>query len=190
MRAKGVAAHLVISDRPTPCFVENISTGGVFIRTTRVLPQGSPVSLMLALVGTQVAVTLAGRVVNAVDAHTAAVRTRQPGMGVEFSPPGKEDAEKLAVIIREMNLAAAAKGLTGLSPTDPTPVAVPQRPVLTPSYEPQTTPSAPIPVRAAQSSNTGSTEEVRLLRAEIERLKIEIRNKDELLAKFGFRPRK
>ena len=74
--------------------LENISLGGVFIRTARPSPKGSTVRMRLRSLspgalspgGTDDGMTLGlvGRVVHVIDATTAAHKAHPPGMGVEF----------------------------------------------------------------------------------------------------------
>jgi hypothetical protein len=66
--------------RPLP--LEDISLGGVFIRTTAPEAPGSFVRLRLPSGG--VAATVVGRVVHVIDGPASVAKARAPGMGVQF----------------------------------------------------------------------------------------------------------
>lgn len=64
----------------TPAEAAQISANGIFVRTTEVLPEGSMVTLRLALPGLHRAITVLGRVVRTVKGGLLAA----PGMGIRF----------------------------------------------------------------------------------------------------------
>ncbi len=66
---------------------ENISLGGVFLKTTSPAPRGSPVRLRLRSAGPGAAtIGLMGRVVHVIDEAVGARKSHPPGMGVQFDP--------------------------------------------------------------------------------------------------------
>lgn len=64
----------------TPAEAAQISANGIFVRTREVLPEGSMVTLRLALPGLHRAITVLGRVVRTVKGGLFAA----PGMGIRF----------------------------------------------------------------------------------------------------------
>lgn len=64
----------------TPAQAAQISASGIFVRTSDVLPEGSTVTLRLALPGLHRAITVLGRVVRTVKGGLLA----SPGMGIRF----------------------------------------------------------------------------------------------------------
>ncbi|MDP2344468.1 MAG: PilZ domain-containing protein [Deltaproteobacteria bacterium] len=70
---------------------ENISLGGMFLKTTRPLPEGSAVRLRLRSAGPGAAtIGLVGRVVHVIDEVTSAKKAHPPGIGVQFDPPSPQ----------------------------------------------------------------------------------------------------
>ena len=51
VHARNVSAHLNVADQSSPCVIQNISAGGIFIETTEALPVGMPVAVNLARPG-------------------------------------------------------------------------------------------------------------------------------------------
>lgn len=97
-RARGVAAHLQTQAGLISCSVENISVGGVFVRTTRLLPLGHMVELALVRPGMKHMLMLRGRVASNLETHAVV------GMGIEFVAPEGEDAETLSALLKELGV--------------------------------------------------------------------------------------
>jgi uncharacterized protein (TIGR02266 family) len=72
-------------------YTENLSAGGTFIHTTRVLEQGTTIQLVLSFPGLLQPISLAGVV-------RWARGGKQPGVGIEFLP--SHDYEELAALVR------------------------------------------------------------------------------------------
>lgn len=93
--AKNVSAHVNVADQSSPCEIQDISAGGMFIATQETLPVGMPVAVNLAQPGWSRALKLAGRVVWAMAERTAQRKGGVPGMRVKFDPLPREAAEQL-----------------------------------------------------------------------------------------------
>ena len=64
--------------------LEDVSLGGVFIKTSRPWPRGSFVRLRFPVDDNAPPLGLMGRVVHVIDEETSAQKSRAPGMGVQF----------------------------------------------------------------------------------------------------------
>ena len=95
VEAKGVAAH-IDAEADDDFQIENISAGGLFIRTTSALPIGMPVRVDLLKPGAKSGGVLAlnGRVVSVVS----------DGVGIEFIAMSLETEKKLHALLRELGL--------------------------------------------------------------------------------------
>lgn len=95
VRAQGIAAHIWVENMSSSAVIENISLGGLFIRTPRPLPIHTVLAIALVKPGLKRALRLSGRVVSTVDPVEAGRHSSAPGMGVEFDPPSSDAAERL-----------------------------------------------------------------------------------------------
>ena len=102
VRAKQVSAQLRQSDRLTPCLLEDVSTGGVFLQTADVLPVGMPVSVCLGKPG-QSGFWVTGRVVWALAPFTAKRKGMTPGMRIRFDPTAPLLTEQLEGLIADLS---------------------------------------------------------------------------------------
>lgn len=95
VEAKGVAAH-IDAESDDDFQIENISAGGLFIRTTSALPIGMPVRVDLLKPGGKSGGVLAlnGRVVSVVS----------DGVGIEFTAMSLETEKKLHALLRDLGL--------------------------------------------------------------------------------------
>lgn len=100
--AENVSAHLNATNGSTPCLIENISAGGLFIQTKEALPVGMPVAVNLARPGWKRVLRLSGRVVWAVAEKTASRKGTVPGMRIRFDPLPLENATQLAALLSEL----------------------------------------------------------------------------------------
>ena len=100
VEAKGVDAHVDVTS--SECSIENISVGGLFLRTTSTMPIGMPVHVDLTKPGYEL--QLSGRVVSVVTEAEAERQDIAPGVGIEFDPlpPGTE--KRLHALLRELGL--------------------------------------------------------------------------------------
>jgi uncharacterized protein (TIGR02266 family) len=103
--AKGVSAQIDADD----CNIENISVGGLFIRTTSPMPIGMPVRVDLTKPGLPSSLQLSGRVVSAVSEADAERVDSPPGVGIEFDPMPVEHERLLHTLLRELGLTDLAE---------------------------------------------------------------------------------
>jgi uncharacterized protein (TIGR02266 family) len=84
VRVRNTVAHSGLERRRQIWVVDNISAGGLFVRTENVLPLGATVELDVVRPGLGGPLQLQGRVVLVVDPATAQARSAPPGMGIAF----------------------------------------------------------------------------------------------------------
>jgi Tfp pilus assembly protein PilZ len=84
--------------------VENISAGGVFIRSARPLALGTLVHLDLVRPGLKKAIRVAGRVVGVLTPEEARRKDAAPGMGIKFDPLSAGAQDRLDEILRDLGL--------------------------------------------------------------------------------------
>jgi Tfp pilus assembly protein PilZ len=104
--AKGVTAQ--VDSGSDKCNIENISAGGVFIRTEVPMPLGMPVRVDLTKPGFASTLQLTGRVVSVVTARDSQRLDSPPGVGVEFDPIPAAAEKQLHALLRELGLADLA----------------------------------------------------------------------------------
>jgi len=101
--AKGVAARIDANERLGTCNIENISVGGVFIRTPTGMPLGMPVRVDLTKRGGE-PLQLSGRVVSVVSEAEAKRQDIAPGVGIEFDPMPITTEKQLHALLRDLGL--------------------------------------------------------------------------------------
>jgi Tfp pilus assembly protein PilZ len=109
--AKGVTAHI---DQEGPgsdddCNIENISVGGLFIRTTSPMPIGMQVHVDLTKPGFSSSLQVSGRVVSVVSEADSERLDSPPGVGIEFDPMPIEREKQLHTLLRELGLTDLAE---------------------------------------------------------------------------------
>ncbi|MBK7860542.1 MAG: PilZ domain-containing protein [Archangiaceae bacterium] len=97
-----MSAHLNVTDKSSPCVIQNISAGGVFIETREALPVGMPVAVNLARPGWHTVLKVTGRVVWALAEKTAQRKGTVPGMRIKFDPLPTETAARLSELLKEL----------------------------------------------------------------------------------------
>jgi hypothetical protein len=118
VKAKGVASHLRVEDGlALGLLVENISLGGLFVRTTEPLPLGTPLVLEVIRPGTKKAFKVSGRVVNAVGKADAKKRRVTPGMGIQFDPLSDETQYRLEELMVHLGPASVPSSDDAVNPT-------------------------------------------------------------------------
>jgi hypothetical protein len=110
VEARGVAVHI---DADADCNIENISVGGLFLRTTSPLPIGMPVRVDLAKAGQRTPLVVSGRVVSVVTQADSARTDSPPGVGIELDPMTPDTEKRYYSLLRELGLKDLA---------DPTPI--------------------------------------------------------------------
>jgi Tfp pilus assembly protein PilZ len=111
VRAQGLAAHLRSDRGGVQCVVENISLGGLFLRTDRLEEVGTNVSLLLVKPGWKKQLTLTARVTSRVDAIVGQAR-RVPGLGLQFTDVDGDCHERLRALLRQLGAPEAQPEVT------------------------------------------------------------------------------
>lgn len=93
VKAKGIAAYLRLDAKTAGCIVEDISAGGLFIRTDRVVAVGTSIALDLVDSEAKKAVKLSGTVVGIITKEAAERREVPQGLRIRFErQPGATQA--------------------------------------------------------------------------------------------------
>lgn len=110
VEAKGVAAH-IDAEADDDFAIENISVGGLFIRTSTAMPIGMPVRVDLLKPGSKSGgvLTLSGRVVTVVTEGEAARQDIVAGVGIEFDAMPLETEKRLHALLRDLGLVDLAE---------------------------------------------------------------------------------
>ena len=160
VRARGVAANLRAQEvLKTGCVVENISAGGLLVRTDQTLEPGTPVVMDLVRPGMKKLLKLSGRVVGRVEKVPNSPST-VPGLRVQFDPMPDETTDRLVQLLKDLGLAlAGAPGapwsLPGELPT--VPGVPPPEPKTMPAAAAEPAAPAPAPEAAPLISDTQIT---------------------------------
>ena len=112
VRAKGVAAHLRTEHGRSQCVVENVSLGGLFVRTDRLEEVGNEIAVDLVKPGWKKQLTLSARVTSRVDALDGKLSKRMPGMGMQFLQLDDKQHERLLQLLRELGAPEEALEIT------------------------------------------------------------------------------
>jgi PilZ domain-containing protein len=103
VEGKGIAAYLRLNGHNAGCTVQNISVGGIFVRTDRFLPVGTKLAFDLVKPGMKKALTVSGWVVGVITAELAS-RTKLPqGLRIQFgklNPVASEALQELVGSLR------------------------------------------------------------------------------------------
>ncbi len=103
VRADGIVAHLRGPTGRYPCNVENISIGGLFVRTDRVLNVGTQLELDLVRPGWKRGLSFFVRVTSRIDPLAGRFAKVTPGMGLQFFGKLPEaHRERLQALLREL----------------------------------------------------------------------------------------
>jgi Tfp pilus assembly protein PilZ len=103
--AQGLAAHLRGGRGRTVCVVENISLGGIFVRTDQLEEVGTDVSLDLVKPGWKKQLTLTARITSRVDTLEQGSSRRGPGLGMQFTQVDEVRHDRLVSLLRELGAA-------------------------------------------------------------------------------------
>lgn len=116
VRARGVAANLRAQEvLKTGCMVENISAGGLLVRTEQALTVGTPVVMDLVRPGMKKMLKLSGRVVGVAE-RGAAGPNSPPGLRVMFDPMPDETSDRLGQLLRELGSGSGLKTVPAWPP--------------------------------------------------------------------------
>ena len=94
--------HLRTSRGRTACQVENVSMGGIFVRTDRLEEVGEEIVIDLVKPGWKRQLTLNASITSRVDALEGRLSRRMPGMGIQFLRLDGEQHARLQSLLREL----------------------------------------------------------------------------------------
>jgi hypothetical protein len=100
--AQGVAIYA--NELPGDCNIENISAGGLFLRTATPMPLGMPVRVELTKPSLREPIVLTGRVVSAVSEAEGRKQDIPPGVGIELDPLVGDAQKRFYALLRELGL--------------------------------------------------------------------------------------
>lgn len=107
--ARGLASHLQAKDSSVAGLaVENISMGGMFVRSASSLQPGTPVMLQVVRPGLKRAIQMTGRVVSVVTPAEARERQVVAGMGISLDCIDREAQARLRALVDDLAVFAAA----------------------------------------------------------------------------------
>ena len=104
MRPRGVVAHVRGPSAAFACQVENLSAGGLFLRTEQQLPQGTALQIDLVKPGGRKPLHLAGLVAGVITAEEAATARFIAGLGVQFTEIEADEADRLEELLTALGI--------------------------------------------------------------------------------------
>ena len=110
VRAQGLAAHLRTGTGRMQCVVENISLGGMFVRTDRLEEVGTDVAVLLVKPGWKKQLNLTARITSRIDGFAGQPK-RIPGMGLQFTALDGDCHERLRALLRQLGAPDEQAGL-------------------------------------------------------------------------------
>jgi Tfp pilus assembly protein PilZ len=124
VHARGVAGHLqTMEARTMGCAVENLSMGGIFVRSAVILDPGTPVKLQLVRPGLKKAIQAVGRVVSIVTPAEARERGIVAGMGIGIEFVDHDTEQRLRALVEDLGgspaMAAPAAPMAPAAPAIP-----------------------------------------------------------------------
>jgi hypothetical protein len=166
VRTSGVAALLQIDGSTTSVVIDNISLGGVFLRSARPMSVGTRLQLRIVRPGLKIALGLYGRVVGVLDPQEAARNGVAPGMHIQFEPVDEGPRDRLSALLVELGLPPNQHELEPKIQNEPDPFApaatVPG--IRRPSIAVETLGPGPSPSPAAEPPASVSSDENPFLR--------------------------
>jgi Tfp pilus assembly protein PilZ len=102
VRAQGLGAHLRTERGRAACQVENVSLGGLFVRTDRLQEVGDEIFVDIVRPGWKRQLTIAARITSRVDVVGGRVTNRRPGMGLQFLQLDEKQHQRLRSLLREL----------------------------------------------------------------------------------------
>jgi uncharacterized protein (TIGR02266 family) len=104
VRPRGVVAHVRGPSAAFACPVENLSAGGLFLRTEHQLARGTSLHIALVKPGGRKPLHLAGQVAGVITPEEAASARFIPGLGVEFTQIDAEEASRLEELLASLGI--------------------------------------------------------------------------------------
>lgn len=102
VKALGLSAHLRSLEGRRPCLVENVSLGGIFVRTDRLEQVGTELFVDLVRPGWKKMLTVLARTTSRVDVLDGRGSRRIPGMGLQFVRLDEKQHERMRTLLREL----------------------------------------------------------------------------------------
>jgi uncharacterized protein (TIGR02266 family) len=104
VRPRGVVAHVRGPSAAFACPVENLSAGGLFLRTEQQLPRGTELHIALVKPGGRKPLHLAGLVAGVITPEEAASARFIPGLGVQFTQIDADEANRLEELLTALGI--------------------------------------------------------------------------------------
>jgi uncharacterized protein (TIGR02266 family) len=104
VRPRGVVAHVRGPSAAFACQVENLSAGGLFLRTEQQLPQGTVLQIDLVKPGGRKPLHLSGLVAGVITPEEAATARFIPGLGVQFTEIEADEADRLEELLTALGI--------------------------------------------------------------------------------------
>jgi len=104
VRPRGIMAHVRAPTSAFACQVENLSAGGLFLRTEQQLPRGTGLQIELVKPGGRKPIELAGLVAGVITPEEAATARFIPGLGVQFTEIDADEANRLEELLTALGV--------------------------------------------------------------------------------------
>jgi len=104
VRPRGIVAHVRGPSAAFACQVENLSAGGLFLRTEHQFPQGTSLQIDLVKPGGRKPLHVAGMVAGVITAEDAASARFIPGLGVQFTQIEADEADRLEQLLAALGV--------------------------------------------------------------------------------------
>jgi len=104
VRPRGVVAHVRGPSAAFACQVENLSAGGLFLRTEQQLPHGTALQIDLVKPGGRRPLHIAGLVAGVITPEEAATARFIPGLGVQFTEIEADEADRLEELLTALGI--------------------------------------------------------------------------------------
>ena len=102
IRARGVAAHVRTGHGRIACQVENVSMGGMFVRTDQIEEVGTELFVDLVKPGWKKQLSIEARVSSRIDVAGGRMSHQLPGMGMQFVRLDDKQHQRLQSLLREL----------------------------------------------------------------------------------------
>jgi uncharacterized protein (TIGR02266 family) len=104
VRPRGIVAHVRAPTSAFACQVENLSAGGLFLRTEQHLSRGTALRIELVKAGARKAIELSGMVAGVISPEEAATARFMPGLGVQFTDIESDEADRLEELLTSLGI--------------------------------------------------------------------------------------
>jgi uncharacterized protein (TIGR02266 family) len=97
-------AHVRAPSTAFACQVENLSAGGLFLRTEQQLRRGTALRIELVKAGSRKPIALSGLVAGVITPEEAATARFMPGLGVQFTDIEPDEANRLEELLASLGI--------------------------------------------------------------------------------------